>query len=426
MFARILYHYVDILGNLTSTSEYYMYVIMYYVSFTSSNIPSLCISSPSEPPPRPLPSLLARSHPAFRSLSISSLSLLPRQSPTNTPRSREDRVLALKQAWASSDEYSRYLRGPALSPSPASTSSAPSSSPPRRPPSSRRPGALAAAVVAAIPPLPSTHPPAPPTSTRTGLLALKCGMTAEWDEEGKRVPLTVLWIDGCETVMARVPTRDGYTALQVGAGTPKPRALPETLAAHYRAHGVLPKARCVEFRVTEDALLPPGTPLRANHFRAGQYVSVTGTSIGKGFQGGMKRHGFGGMPASHGVSAVHRSIGSTGNRKSPARTWKGKKMPGRMGGDRVTVPGVWVYRVDAERGLLYVRGQVPGHKGNWVSVRDDPAMLSRGEESMRGLPFPTYVDEREGGEKEEGSTTSNQVQTALTDRPLKPGEPLSL
>lgn len=156
-------------------------------------------------------------------------------------------------------------------------------------------------------------------------------MTTEWDEVGRAVPLTVLWFDDNQVVQVRTPSRDGYAALQIGAGAKRAHRANWARRNHCVAHGVPVKARLKEFRVSPDALLPPGTRLHAGHFKAGQYVAVQGTTLGKGFQGGMKRHGFKGQPASHGVSLTHRSIGSTGQRKSPGRTFKGKKMPGQMG-----------------------------------------------------------------------------------------------
>lgn len=163
------------------------------------------------------------------------------------------------------------------------------------------------------------------------------------------------------------------------------------LAGHFLHAGVPIKRRCVEFRVTRDALLPVGTPLFASHFKAGQYVDVSGTTIGHGFAGAMKRHNFQGQGASHGNSVSHRAIGSTGNRQDPGRVFKGKKMPGQMGNTRHTVQSLLVYKVDAARGLIYLKGHVPGHAGNWVEVRD---ALRKG--LPQEAPFPTHVESAHG------------------------------
>ena len=181
--------------------------------------------------------------------------------------------------------------------------------------------------------------------------------------------------------------KEGFDALQVGAGSKKEKQVTAPLAGHFRHAGVPIKRRCVEFRVTRDALLPAGTQLYASHFAAGQYVDVSGVTVGKGFAGGMKRHGFAGQGASHGNSLSHRAIGSTGNRQDPGKVFKGKKMPGQLGNTRHTVQSLQVYKVDAARGLLYLKGHVPGHAGNWVEVRD---ALRKGLPQQ--APFPTHVE----------------------------------
>jgi len=288
--------------------------------------------------------------------------------------------------------------------------------------------------------------------------------------------LTLLWADANRVVQTKTVESDGYTSLQVGAGARRGRGARRgqggragTLPAHVQAWcGVAGRERALhaagapdgadgvdapasaeallraavasarvaalpavlrEFRVSPDALLRPGTPLSAAHFSPGQYVRVSAATRGKGFQGGMKRHGFAGAPASHGAGPVHRSIGSTGQRKSPGRTFRGKKMPGRMGGNRRTVEGVFVHAVDGDRDLVWVRGQVPGPTGAWVEVADcarrEARRGGRGEggrtgcdgTAERGRPFPTAG-------WTEGSGLG--VERARTDRPLRPGEPLSL
>lgn len=205
---------------------------------------------------------------------------------------------------------------------------------------------------------------------RAGIVAVKAGMTQEWDHWGVRIPLTVLWVDECQVVQVKRPEKEGYLALQLGAGIRRAKQVPVTLQGHFASAGVPIKRHVAEFRVSPDSILPVGHTLSAAHFVAGQYVDVTGTTIGKGFQGVMKKWGFAGQPASHGNSLSHRSAGSTGSCQDPGKVFKGKKMAGRMGGKRRTVQNCLVWRVDPIRNLIYVRGQVPGHKGNFVLIKD--------------------------------------------------------
>jgi large subunit ribosomal protein L3 len=205
---------------------------------------------------------------------------------------------------------------------------------------------------------------------RTGILAQKLGMTRLFDDEGGHVPVSVLRVDDCEVVAVRRPDRDGYAAVQLGVGRAKAKNVSKPMRGHFGKAKVTPKARLAEFRVSEDALLEPGTALAVGHFVVGQYVDVCGTSIGKGFAGAMKRWGFKGLRASHGVSVSHRSHGSTGNRQDPGRVFKGKKMAGHMGDRRVTVQNLEVVGIDHERGLLLVKGAVPGTRGGYVRVTD--------------------------------------------------------
>jgi len=205
---------------------------------------------------------------------------------------------------------------------------------------------------------------------RTGLLARKLGMTRIFRDDGTHVPVTVLSVDQLQVVAQRTEERDGYTALQLGWGRAKVKNVSKPNRGHFARAKVEPKQKLAEFRVAPDALVEPGATLSAAHFIAGQRVDVSGTSKGKGFAGAMKRWNFHGLEASHGVSISHRSHGSTGNRQDPGRTFKNKKMAGHLGDERVSTLNLEVAHVDAERGLLMLRGAVPGAKGSWVLVRD--------------------------------------------------------
>jgi large subunit ribosomal protein L3 len=205
---------------------------------------------------------------------------------------------------------------------------------------------------------------------RTGLIARKLGMTRLFNEDGSTVPVTVLHVDHVRVVAQRLAERDGYTALQLGIGRAKPKNVTKPQKGHFAKAGVEAPRRLVEFRVAADALLDPGTALSAVHFVKGQMVDVTGVTVGKGFAGAMKRWNFSGLEATHGVSISHRSHGSTGNRQDPGKTFKNKKMAGHLGAERVTTQNLQVALVDAEKGLLLVKGAVPGAKGGYVLVRD--------------------------------------------------------
>ena len=205
---------------------------------------------------------------------------------------------------------------------------------------------------------------------RSGVIAQKVGMTRVYNDAGEHVPVTVLRMEGCQVVSTRTVEKNGYTAVQLGAGQAKVKNTSKEMRGNFAVANVEPKAKLAEFRVSEDNLLEVGTELKAGHFAAGQLVDVTGTTIGKGFAGAMKRHGFGGLRATHGVSVSHRSHGSTGSRQDPGKVFKNKKMAGHMGQTRVTTQNLEVVSTDEDRGLILIKGAVPGSKGAWIIVRD--------------------------------------------------------
>jgi large subunit ribosomal protein L3 len=205
---------------------------------------------------------------------------------------------------------------------------------------------------------------------RSGVIAQKMGMTRVFTDAGEHIPVTVLKLSNCQVLGHRTKEKNGYVALQLGSGSRRSVYMPKAERGQFAVAKVEPKRKVAEFRVSEDSLIPVGAEITADHFVAGQFVDVTGTSIGKGFAGGMKRWNFGGLRATHGVSVSHRSIGSTGGRQDPGKTFKNKKMPGHMGVDRITTLNLRVVQTDVERGLLLVEGAVPGSKGGWIMVRD--------------------------------------------------------
>ena len=205
---------------------------------------------------------------------------------------------------------------------------------------------------------------------RSGLIAQKVGMTRIFTDAGEHVPVTVLKIDKCQVVAQRTEDKNGYTALQLGVGARKPKHTSNAERQRFAKVSIEPKRKLAEFRVSADNLIEVGTEITADHFVPGQFVDVSGVTQGKGFQGAMKRWNFGGLRATHGVSVSHRSHGSTGQRQDPGKVFKGKKMAGHMGDERVTTQNLVVVKTDAERGLLMIRGAVPGSKGGWVLVRD--------------------------------------------------------
>src|SRR5215831_17685517 len=205
---------------------------------------------------------------------------------------------------------------------------------------------------------------------RTGVVAQKMGMTRFFTEAGEHVPVTVLRLAQCQVVAHRTKDKNGYVALQLGSGARKVKNIPKAERGHFAVAKVEPKRKITEFRVSDDALIPVGAEITADHFVVGQFVDVTGTSIGKGFAGPMKRWNFGGLRASHGVSISHRSHGSTGGRQDPGKTFKNKKMAGHLGVERVTTLNLKVVQTDVARGLILVEGAVPGAKGGYIMVRD--------------------------------------------------------
>ena len=230
---------------------------------------------------------------------------------------------------------------------------------------------------------------------RSGIIAKKVGMTRLFMEDGKQIPVTVLQLDNLQVVAQRTPEQHGYSAVQLGTGTIKAKRVSKAMRGHFAAANVEPKRKVAEFRVAPENLINVGEEITADHYFEGQYVDVSGTSIGKGFAGAMKRHNFGGLRASHGVSISHRSHGSTGQCQDPGKVFKGKKMAGHMGAVKVTTQNLQVVKTDAERGIIMIKGAVPGSKGGWVTVKDamkkptpenvilPAALRSAGEEAKR-------------------------------------------
>lgn len=221
---------------------------------------------------------------------------------------------------------------------------------------------------------------------RSGVIAKKLGMTRLFLEDGKQVPVTVLQLDNLQVVAQRTVDTHGYTAVQLGAGTAKAKNTSKAMRGHFSVAKVAPKRKVAEFRVAPENLIEVGEEISADHYLSGQFVDISGTSIGKGFAGGMKRHNFGGLRATHGVSISHRSHGSTGQCQNPGKVFKGKKMAGHMGAVRVTTQNLQVVRTDADRGILMIKGAVPGPKGGWVTVKDAVK-----KPAPDGLPTPAAL-----------------------------------
>ena len=243
---------------------------------------------------------------------------------------------------------------------------------------------------------------------RTGVIAKKVGMTRLFQDDGRHVPVTVLALEGNQVIARRETDRDGYIAVQLGAGVAKAKNVAKPQRGHFAKAEVEPKAKVYEFRVAEDALLDVGSEISADHFIAGQLVDVSGHTQGKGFAGAMKRWGFGGMRATHGVSISHRAHGSTGNRQDPGRVFKNKKMAGHMGDRERTQQNLEIVRTDVERGLLFVKGSVPGAKGTWLTVKDAVKVARPAD-----APYPASLIAK-GIVHEEDDTTPGMVPEAAT------------
>jgi large subunit ribosomal protein L3 len=228
---------------------------------------------------------------------------------------------------------------------------------------------------------------------RTGVIARKMGMTRLFGEDGSHVPVTVLKLDGCQVVAVRTAEKDGYTAVQLGVGKAKVKNVGKPMRGHFAKAKVEPKRKLAEFRVATDAVLEVGAEITAGHYVPGQFVDVAGITIGKGFAGVMKRWNFAGLEASHGVSISHRSHGSTGGRQDPGKTWKEKKMAGHFGVERVTTQNLKVVATDLDRGLIMIKGAVPGSEGGYVMVTD---AVKR--KRPKDAPFPAAVRKAESAE----------------------------
>ena len=221
---------------------------------------------------------------------------------------------------------------------------------------------------------------------RSGIIAKKLGMTRLFMDDGKQIPVTVLQLDGLQVVSQRTADKHGYSAVQLGAGTIKAKRVSQAMRGHFAVAQVEPKRKVAEFRVAPENLIEVGAEITAEHYAAGQFVDVSGTSIGKGFAGAMKRHNFKGLRASHGVSVSHRSHGSTGQCQGPGKVFKGKKMAGHMGAAKVTTQNLQVVKTDLDRGLIMIKGAVPGSKGGWVTVKDAVK-----KPLPDGVPFPAAI-----------------------------------
>ena len=255
---------------------------------------------------------------------------------------------------------------------------------------------------------------------RSGMIAQKVGMTRVFGEDGSHIPVTVLKVNNCQVVAKKTDKTDGYNAIQVGVGLAKVKRVSKQMRGHFAKAEVEPKQRLHEFRVSEEALVEPGAEILVDHFVAGQRVDVAGTSIGKGFAGAMKRHNFAGLRASHGVSVSHRSHGSTGNSQDPGKVWKGKKMAGHMGDARVTIQNLMVVSTDLEKGIILLKGAVPGAKGSYVLIKDAVK-----DDVPDESPFPASIKtqslEDTVGQPDDGGAVSSDVISGSPDEVSEEG-----
>ena len=255
---------------------------------------------------------------------------------------------------------------------------------------------------------------------RSGMIAQKLGMTRVFGEDGSHIPVTVLKVDNCQVVAKKTDETDGYNAVQVGVGLAKVKRMSKQMRGHFAKAQVEPKQRLHEFRVSEEGLIEPGVEILVDHFVTGQRVDVAATSIGKGFAGAMKRHNFAGLRASHGVSVSHRSHGSTGNSQDPGKVWKGKKMAGHMGDARVTIQNLMVVSTDLEKGIILIKGAVPGSKGSYVLIKDAVK-----EDMPDGAPFPASIKTQSlddtVGQPDDGGAVSSDVISGSPDEVSEEG-----
>ena len=255
---------------------------------------------------------------------------------------------------------------------------------------------------------------------RSGMIAQKVGMTRVFGEDGSHIPVTVLKVNNCQVVAKKTDKTDGYNAVQVGMGLAKVKRVSKQMRGHFAKAEVEPKQRLREFRVSEEALIEPGAEILVDHFVVGQRVDVAGTSIGKGFAGAMKRHNFAGLRASHGVSVSHRSHGSTGNSQDPGKVWKGKKMAGHMGDARVTIQNLMVVSTDLEKGIILLKGAVPGAKGSYVLIKDAVK-----DDVPDESPFPASIKtqslEDTVGQPDDGGAVSSDVISGSPDEVSEEG-----
>ncbi|TQM94228.1 50S ribosomal protein L3 [Roseinatronobacter monicus] len=263
---------------------------------------------------------------------------------------------------------------------------------------------------------------------RSGVIAKKLGMTRLFMEDGRQIPVTVLQLDGLQVVAQRTAEKDGYSAVQLGAGAAKAKRVAAPMRGHFAKANVAPKRKLAEFRVSAENLIEVGEEITADHYFEGQFVDVAGTSIGKGFAGAMKRHNFGGLRASHGVSISHRSHGSTGQCQDPGKVFKGKKMAGHMGAARVTTQNLQVVKTDSDRGLIMVKGAVPGSRGGWVTIKDAvkkpfpenailPAALKSAADAARKA-----AEEAAAAEEEAARQAALEAEAAEQEAALKEAE----